>query len=441
METLRGLSIEGGRQQMPLPIRPEVEEYYIFCRTEIVNGEPETLWDRPMPAGTMSGRLKTTGEIHGWLHSMFSHRFRYAGGKMLNESDEVSQAQQNLIMKHSDTKTFLDHYLPRHINTDMQNIMNGRKSNKPLMRAITRMSRWIDKRRPRHLTEEQRKSIRNHPEYLTAKQQRDEQMDAHRESPNFQSQLRLDKLTRDVANTFGRLERRLRDKIRKDFDREQAVIDIKRQLSGSAVNDEVAKELLRTEDHMSPEQINLIEKLLTWPTSQSLEAEWERRNAAVAAVSQYCSVQEGGPLRGRRKRPSPHDGFNETQTSDAIRQPKIKCASRGMPQRDVLLQQAEEHIRASDKPLRCFQCYGNTKEPDHRRVQEWSKYKSTLRHFRRKHLGDRKCHMCNVDLLHEMHLRRHAEEVHRLCTQPRTSVPKSGVLDSTSHSQTFMALH
>lgn len=73
---------------------------------------------------------------------------------MLNESDEVSQAQQNLIMKHSDTKTFLDHYLPRHINTDMQNIMNGRKSNKPLMRAITRMSRWIDKRRPRHLTEE-----------------------------------------------------------------------------------------------------------------------------------------------------------------------------------------------------------------------------------------------------------------------------------------------
>ncbi|KAJ5330489.1 hypothetical protein N7476_000272 [Penicillium atrosanguineum] len=416
METLRGLSIEGGRQQMPLPIRPEVGEYYIFCRTDIVDGKPEMLWDRPMPAGTMSGRLKSAGEIHGWLHSMFSHRFRYGGGKMLNESDEVSQAQQNLIMKHSDTKTFLDHYLPRHINTDMQNIMNGRKSNKPLMRAITRMSRWIDKRRPRHLTEEQRKSLRNHPEYLKVKQQRDEEMDAHRQSPNSQSQLRLDKLTRDVANTFSRLERRLRDKIRKEFDREQAVIDIKRQLSGSAVNDEVAKELLRTEDHMSPEQINLIEKLLTWPTLQSLEAEWERRNAAVAAISQYCSVPEGGPLRGRRKRPSPDDGFNETQTSIAIRQPKIKCASRGMSQRDVLLQQAEEHIKASDKPLRCFQCYGNTEEPDHRRVQEWSKYKSTLRHFRRKHLGDRRCHMCNVDLLHEMHLRRHAEEVHRLCT-------------------------
>ncbi|KAJ6126308.1 hypothetical protein N7523_001920 [Penicillium sp. IBT 18751x] len=429
MEKLRALLIEGGRQQMPLPIRPEVEEYYIFCRTKIVDGQPEMLWDCPMPAGTMSGRLKSTGEIHGWLHSMFSHRCKYAGGKMLNESDEVSQVQQNLIMKHKDTKTFLNHYLPRHIDTDMQNVMNGRKSNKHLMRAITRMSRWIDKRRPRHLTEEQRESLRNHPEYLKVKQQRDEQMDAHRESPNSESQLRLDKLTRDVANTFGRLERRLRDKIRKEFDREQAVIDTKRQLSGSAVNDEVAKELLRTEDHMSPEQIKLIEKLLTWPTSKSLEAEWERRNAAVAAISQYCSVHEGGPLRGRRKRPSPDDGFNETQTSITIRQLKINCTSRGMSQREVLLQQAEEHIKTSDKPLRCFQCYGNTMEPDHRRVQEWSKYKSTLRHFRSKHLVDRRCHMCKVDLLHEMHLRRHAEEVHRLCTQQRTNVLETGVLD------------
>lgn len=413
---------------MPLPLRPEVEDYYVFCRAKAVHGNPEMLWDCPMSSGTMSDRLKSMGEIHGWLHSMFSHRFRYAGGKMLNESDEVSQAQQNLIMKHSDTKTFLDHYLPRHINTDMQNVMNGRKSNKPLMRAITRMSRWIDKRRPRHLTEEQRESLRNHPEYLTVKKRRDEQANAHRQLPNLQSQLRLDRLSRDMANTFSRLERRLRDKVRKEFDREQAVIDIKRQLSGSAVDDGMTKELLRTEDHMPPEQIYLIEKLLTWPVSQSLEAEWERRNAAVAAVSQYCSVQEGGPLRGRRKRLSPDDGFSETQASIAIHPPKVNCESRGLSQRDVVLQQAEDHIKASDKPLRCFQCYGNTGLPDHRRAQEWSEYKSTVRHFRKRHLGDRTCHMCKVDLLHEMHLRRHAEEVHRLCTQRKGGILESGEL-------------
>lgn len=54
--------------------------------------------------------------------------------------------------------------------------------------------------------------------------------------------------------------------------------------------------------------------------------------------------------------------------------------------------------------------------PDYRRAQDWSEYKSTLRHVREKHLDDRRCHMCDDDLLHEMHLRRHAEEVHRLST-------------------------
>ncbi|KAJ5462246.1 hypothetical protein N7530_010451, partial [Penicillium desertorum] len=34
----------------------------------------------------------------------------------------------------------------------INNIINGRESNKSLIRAITRISRWIDKRRPRYLT-------------------------------------------------------------------------------------------------------------------------------------------------------------------------------------------------------------------------------------------------------------------------------------------------
>ncbi|KAJ5807729.1 hypothetical protein N7474_008998, partial [Penicillium riverlandense] len=49
------------------------------------------------------------------------------------------------------------------------------------------------------------------------------------------------------------------------------------------------------------------------------------------------------------------------------------------------------------------------KEPFYTQVKKWSEYKSTLRHFRKKHLDDRKCLMCKEDLLHEMHLRRHAE--------------------------------
>lgn len=59
---------------------------------------------------------------------------------MLNEADEVSQAQQKLIMRYSDTKAFLVHYLIRHINSDRPNIIDGRKSIQTLMRATKRMS-------------------------------------------------------------------------------------------------------------------------------------------------------------------------------------------------------------------------------------------------------------------------------------------------------------
>lgn len=181
---------------------------------------------------------------------------------MLNNSDAVSEAQQNLIIKHTDSRTFLKHYLPRYVDTDMQSVMNGRESNVSLIRAITRISRWIDTRRPRHLTTEQRASIREHLEYVEAVRRLDEQVDVCIYDPSEQMQSRRNKLAREKLNTSGRLERVLRQKIREGFDRKQANIDIKRQLFGAAINDEEAKDALRT-DSILPEQINLLEKLLT----------------------------------------------------------------------------------------------------------------------------------------------------------------------------------
>ncbi|KAJ5203022.1 hypothetical protein N7449_005101, partial [Penicillium cf. viridicatum] len=93
-----------------LPLKREVEGYYIFYKTD----------NQPMTDGAISKRLRNLGEIHGLLQSIFAYCFRYRGGKMLNESSAVSEAQQNLIIKQADTRTFLNHYLPRHIDTDIQ---------------------------------------------------------------------------------------------------------------------------------------------------------------------------------------------------------------------------------------------------------------------------------------------------------------------------------
>ncbi|KAJ5812297.1 hypothetical protein N7474_008598 [Penicillium riverlandense] len=156
---------------MPLPLKPEVEDRYIFCKTEV----------------------------------------------------------------HADTRTFLNHYLLRHVDIDIQSVINGRESNKSLMRVITRMSRWIDTRRPRHLTTEQRASIYEHPEYVKAVRRLEEQTEIYIYDLSKQIRSRRNTLARDKLNMFSRLERALI----------QANIDIKRQLSRAAIDDEEAKDSLR----------------------------------------------------------------------------------------------------------------------------------------------------------------------------------------------------
>lgn len=52
------------------------------------------------------------------------------------------------------------------------------------------------------------------------------------------------------------------------------MIDIQRQLMGSAVNDKHAQKMLQRE--MPLEQIDLMKKLFTWLMSNSLKDEWRR---------------------------------------------------------------------------------------------------------------------------------------------------------------------
>ena len=142
------------------------------------------------------------------------------------------------------------------------------------------------------------------------------QCDDRSDDPALQDM--LEDQERIVSNMRRRLQDRRRNEARREFRRKQAVIDIERQLTGGAVSDEPARKVLRKEFTMLPEQILLVEIFFTWPTTDSLEDEWERRNKAVAAGIQYCGFQEGGPLRGRPKRSAP------SEDEDQVRSPKTQ---------------------------------------------------------------------------------------------------------------------
>lgn len=66
-----------------------------------------------------------------------------------------------------------------------------------------------------------------------------------------------------------------------------------------------------------------------------------------------------------------------------------------------------DNVESAARPVVCFQC-----------KKGYSDHYGVKRHFRNSYLKDRKCNACDDKVLfhHEMHLRRHAQEVHRLRT-------------------------
>lgn len=305
-------------------------------------------------------------------------------------------------MAHASSRTFIKHYRPRR-HTGLQEVMCGLNPNEEFSRAVTRMSRWIDRRRPRYLDDADRALVEKDPELQSAIRWRvdlETQYDDRSDDPALRAM--VEDQERKVKNLRRRLQDRRRKEVRCEFSRKQAVIDIERQLTGGAVSDEPAREVLRKEFTMPPEQILLVETFFTWPTTDSLEDEWARRNRAVAAGIQYCGFQEGGPLRGRPKRPAPSD------YEDQVPSPKArKRASENQPTASWKKEHdtTREHILSAEKPLSCFQCF-----------KKYSDYNRVKRHFKASHLMDRKCNFCDLSVLHEMHLRRHAQDVHRLQT-------------------------
>ncbi|OJD22678.1 hypothetical protein ACJ73_05976, partial [Blastomyces percursus] len=418
MEKLRGLTIGGGRQQKPIPLKPEMADHFVFCKVTKEGGKVRIFPEEKMDP---SSAIRTIAEICGFLHPWFNHRCRYGGGLILNKSGLVGDAEQNLVLKHASIRTFLDHYIPRTVGINMQPLISGLDPNAPLMRAITRIGRWLDKRRPRHLTDVQKATVEQDPELQEAIQKRDR---AERRAVQTNSSEAIEKFERrkdDVKKTRNRLLYRYRKQVREEFDDEQAVIDIERQLSGMALDDE-AKETLE-EEQMLPAQIHLLSKLLTWPTSRSVEEELRRRDAGVEAVRMYCGVLEGGPRRGRRpKAPPPSPPLPPTQAlgdTDDRSKTHDEVSPEGW---DDALRAAEEHIRNAKKPRGCFECFAHPGSSDHRRIHRYSRPADLGRHFRDDHLRHLKdgepanCSWCEIELEHKMHVQSHAKMVHRVLT-------------------------
>jgi len=217
------------------------------------------------------------------------------------------------MMQHADARTFLKHYLSRRVDVDTQAIVRGLEPQEKLMKAVCRMSRSIDPRRPQHLTTEQSLSVNENPRIRSLIEVRNRlKLSLKRKTAGSTE---YQKLSREITNERQRQRNALLENIKKNWDNEQAVIDIERQLSGVIFSEDI-KATLESNNDRSVEHKRLIEVIMTLPGT-SLEDEIRRRNDAINAVVDYCNVEEG-----RAHRPSHRQ--RQSRAGVALGQVKIE---------------------------------------------------------------------------------------------------------------------
>lgn len=366
-EKLYSLNVLDGMNEQQLPLRDELRDDFVFCQVEDSACGVRFALQSQLSSGSVRYRMKKGGQITGFEQVTKPYVLRDGAAQALNASSDVSEAQQNLILQHGNIDTFLKHYLDRNLNVDVQNIYRGLAPQRDLMRFACSMSRSIDPRRPWKLTTEQSASINGFP-CIVKLFCRLAKLSELRGDPKGEE--KYQKAIRRLRSEKQRQRRLLLVDLVDCFKKEQPVIDSEQQLSGKVVNEDT-REALERSDQMTPEHLCLIDAILTLPET-SIENEYQRRIAAINAITAYCSVEEGSASpcaqHGRPLKPL----ILKAQVPDALSQAILSIKTEKRPEK---------------RPTICFICVGNPSLTMRERVVSYATPGSLSRHFLRKHVS------------------------------------------------------
>lgn len=467
-EKLYSLRILDGLGQQELLLKDELSDKFVFCQVERESIGYRIVLEKMMTASMVTSRMRRGGEITGFDQVSHPYNLRYAGAKAFNNSgklpsiprpwlvgsltqwiDEVTDALQNVILQHSDIRTFIRHY-EVDVDVDVQGIIRKTGSQTALVRYACSFSASIDPNRPFKLSAEESKSINKLPVVLARQEKVNKRKQKWEDSeakllhfnmaisqrfkdckPSLRLQEKLELLEdrtieakqrykiagRELRNEKQRQRnRRIRENLER-YRKEQPVIDIEQQLAGKLVNRKVM-DILEHKSLMPPQHLAVIDATLTMPGT-TLEAEYQRRINAINAMIAFCPVEEGRPIprtTHSRRRPVPDDDNDEVDAPAKRQRHTLEDDT------EIALRQAIESVRVKDpreRPTICFLCLGNPNLPLKERTAKHATPGSLTRHFKRKHINPPwpakglECNVCGMQsLARKADLLNHAEYCH-----------------------------
>lgn len=281
------------------------------------------------------------------------------------------------------------------------------------MRQACSVGHSASTRRPTDLTAEQSAAVNDDPQVQSLLQRRQDLLQGAKGSP--QARKKLKETTKDLQSLRARLRREHKQRYRQGWSRQQAVVDIERQLAGQTFEEPPVSSSPSPEAAAHPTQERLF-KALTAPTAYTIEDEYRRRNNAILAVMAYCPIQEP-PLPRTRNTATVSTGSVSQRPKTTGKEPQMSEAV-GSAITSVFVRNQKERSR------RCFLCVGRATtlmpyDPDiDRLIKPFYSPGDLSKHFKRHHLSNLQsdeeliCRLCRLSLDHKMHLQNHAETVH-----------------------------
>ncbi|CAI7602552.1 unnamed protein product [Penicillium pancosmium] len=456
-EKLYRLRVLDGLGQQELKLKDEILDDYVFCQSLREPDGFRIALDQELTDGWLRYRMKRAGLITGFAEVARPYCLRYGAAKAFNDSPDVSNELQNVMLQHASIDTFVRHYSVG-IHVDAQAIVRGMPAQKELMRFACSMSRSIDPRRPwrlddstcindipsvRTLDDEKQASKRIRDDKKLTYEQAQDALERRfsdgppLNGPRFRAARKqwktqektvkkLQKKYEYAEEQYDRSVKQLRNEknrqrhclIRENLERyknEQPVIDSERQLSGKMVDEEV-KVALESTGYMTPQHMTLIDTVLTMPGATT-EKEYERRIAAINAVIAVCDAAEGAPSRPHTTKKRSADPIDNS-SADPIAKRQRPAASGA--EGDVFSQAIASVCVKSpeERPTICFICLGNPMLPERERLWKFKNSGSLSRHFVNKHIKPYsnnmqcECTICGEQLASKSALLNHAQGAH-----------------------------
>ena len=323
-------------------------------------------------------------------------------------------------MDHTNSAIFQRNYLSRMIRYDTQAAYRGTVPRTDLIRAANRMSRLIDLRRPKGLTDEQRESLLQEAEIKELYYRRDQLYNSIRSQFKFLYRAegepihdQYQEAKRDVERIIKVRERALKRQIQAEYDAIAPVKDIQAQLEGTV------EPVCGTLPTSGPIQYAFVERsriakaFFDPPLTLGTNGDADWRVSIVDDLVSLCALQEGRFRKARQKQrirviESHLDDHGSDCTSDSVKSESSESESH-LPQVFPL----------RCKPYQCLHCLGNRTLPSDERLHNLGSKFSLQRHFDRCHIfrpgqscpfPDPECAVVTLDSL--MHFKNHAAKVH-----------------------------